>query len=110
MEMDLETVGFLSGELSGFFAHVAKALSQKRSTGSLPPSLFNGSATTAPVAPKNGRKSKKVKSTRAPRCVAAAHHPHLFGLHLLNQFVRRTAVLLACAGRCRPTISSSRKR
>ena len=106
MEMDLETVGYLSGELSGFFAHVANALSQKSSTGSLPPSLFNGSTTIAPVAPKPGRKSKKVKSTRAPRCVAAACLPPLSRLHLLNQLVERAPALLACAGQCRPTTSS----
>ena len=74
--MDLETVGYLSGELSGFFAHVAKALEQKSSAGSLPPSLFAAPPPVLALAPpKNGRKAKKAKTPRAPRCGASLHLP-----------------------------------
>ena len=106
MEMDLETVGYLSGELSGFFAHVAKALAEKSSTGSLPPSLFSStSSAIVPVTAKPGRKSKKVKSTRAPRCAPPARFCPPLDVSAESGSTL-TAVLLACAGLCRPTTSS----
>ena len=72
MELDLDTLGYVSGELSGFFAHLAKAFAQKKGTGTLPPSLFTSTADAlVPMPVTNGRKSKKVKKYRAPRCVAA---------------------------------------
>ena len=106
MEMDLETVGYLSGELSGFFAHVAKALAEKSSTGSLPPSLFSSaSSAIVPVTAKLGRKSKKVKSTRAPRCASPARAVPRLKVNA-DTGSTLTAVLLVCAGLCRHTTSS----
>ena len=67
MELDLDTLGFVSGELSGFFEHLSKAFQQKKDAGTLPPSLFNGKAASSlPVPAKVGR-PKKVKKDRPPR-------------------------------------------
>ncbi len=76
METDLDTLSYVSGELSGFFAHLSKAFTQKREAGTLPPSLFNSSSSGSlalvpvPAEGKPGRPRKeKAKKDRAPRYV-----------------------------------------
>ena len=76
MALDLDTLGYVSGELSGFFAHLSKAFLQKRDAGTLPPSLFSASSGSLALVPvpakgKPGR-PKKAKKDRAPRY---APHP-----------------------------------
>lgn len=66
--VDLDVLGFLAGELSGFFGHMQSSLAQCKATGTLPASLFKGpaAATEGGSGKKAGKKPKKEKRTRPP--------------------------------------------
>lgn len=68
----VDVLGFLAGELSGFFSHLQSSLAEHKATGAVPPSMFKAPAAAAEGG--SGKKGalKKVKKEKRHRF---AQHP-----------------------------------